>query len=475
MTRNLTTGPPARLILLFAVPLLIGNLFQQMYQFADAVVVGRILGVDALGAVGSTGGLAFLLLGFSWGLTNGFAIPTARAFGAGDLAGVRRSVAAGAVLSTGFALLITVTAVPASRALLVAMQTPPELLSDATTFIAVTFMGTGATVAFNFLAASIRALGDSRTPLLFLALACTLNVALSVTFVGGLGLGVAGAALATITAQLASVLACLALVRRRMPLLRLSRDDWRVRRADLREPLRIGFPMGFQMSIIAIGTLVLQYAVNGLGAASVAAFAAAARVDGLAVAPLSSFGIALATFVAQNRGARAWTRIRQGVLRTCAVSSGFAVVIGVVNVVWGPSIVRLFLASDDRDAPEVVALAHTFLSVNGRLYVALALLFALRNALQGMGRSAVPTLAGVMELVLRVAAAVLLVDRLGFLGACLAAPLAWFGALVPLTVAWGRERRRLAARPDGPLPLPDGPVALPDDVRVHVGEEVLVT
>lgn len=440
MTTNLTTGKPAKVILLFTLPLLVGNVFQQMYGLADAFVVGRILGIDALAAVGSTGGITFLLLGFAWGLTTGFAIPTAQAFGAGDPTSLRRSVASGTLLTGGFAVLLTAVAVPVARPLLELLRTPPQIVDDAYVFVVVAFWGIGAIMFFNFLSSTVRALGDSRTPLVVLALSCVLNVVLVVTFVAGMGMGVEGAALATITSQLASVLFCLRFVQRTMPMLHLSRDDWRVGRADLATQLRIGLPMAFQTSIIAIGTIVLQYALNGLGTEAVGAYTAAQKVDGLAMAPLASFGLAMATFTAQNYGARAYGRIRTGVVQTCLVSVGFALVIGLVNVLLGGHLVRLFVGPDQEHVAE---LAQTFLVVNGSLYVALGLLFVLRNTLQGMGRSLVPTIAGVMELVTRVVAALVLAAHVGFVGVCLAAPLAWVAALVPVWISYRRQRRRL--------------------------------
>ncbi|WP_448062583.1 MATE family efflux transporter [Cellulomonas hominis] len=440
MTKNLTSGSPARLILLFTLPLLVGNVFQQLYGFADAFVVGRTIGLDALAAVGSTGGLSFLLLGFAWGLTAGLAIPTAHAFGAGDEAGVRRSVAAGALLTGAFAVLLTAIAVPVSRPLLELMRTPAEIIDDATLFIVVSFWGIAATMFFNFLSSTIRALGDSTTPLVFLVVASALNVALVVAFIRWFGMGVEGAALATITAQLVSVLACLWLIRARMPILHLTRQDWRVTGAEVREQLRLGLPMGFQASIIAIGTLVVQYALNGLGAEAVAAFTAAQRVDALAIAPLSSFGLALAMFVAQNYGARTYARIRLGVQRTCLMSVGFAMGIALVNIVFGPALVRMFVGQGEE---HVVDLAHTYLVVNGMLYVALGLLFALRNSLQGLGQTVVPTVAGVMELVTRVAVALVLAPPLGFVGIALAAPFAWVAALTPVWISYARRRRWL--------------------------------
>lgn len=439
-TKNLTVGNPAKVVLLFTLPLLIGNVFQQMYGFVDAFVVGQTLGLQSLAAVGSTGGLSFLLLGFAWGATAGFAIPTAQAFGAGDDRGVRRSVAAGAILTGALAVALTAIAVPIARPMLELMRTPPDIIDDATIFITVTFWGIGATLFFNFLSSSIRALGDSRTPLFFLAIASVLNIVLVYALIVGLGFGVEGAALATVLSQLVSVVLCMWLIQRKMPSLHLRREDWRLTRAELITPLRIGLPMGFQSSIIAIGTIVLQFALNGLGSDAVGAYTAAQKVEGLAMAPLASFGLAMATFTAQNYGARAHKRIRQGVLQTSIMSVSFSFAIAAVNIVFGPAIVRMFIGSGQED---VVSKAQTFLVLGGVCYFSLGLLFVFRNALQGMGRTLVPTLAGVMELVTRIVAALVLATHFGFVGVCLAGPLAWISALIPVWISYARQRRRL--------------------------------
>lgn len=441
--QNLTVGPPTRLILAFTLPLLVGNVFQQIYVFTDAAVVGRLLGLDALAAVGASGSLMFLLIGFSWGASAGLAIPVARAFGAGDMAGVRRYVAAGTYISAGIAATITALGVVFARDLLSLLNTPPEIIDQSAVFLTVTFAGSGITVAFNFLSATIRALGDSKTPLYFLMASSVLNAIFVTMLVGVFHWGVAGAAAATILAQGSAVAACVVLVVRRMPALHLAREDWVAGRSALRDPLRTGLPMGFQMSVIAVGALVLQVSVNGLGATAVGAFTAASRVDQLAVAPLNSFGIAMVTFAAQNRGARQWARIRVGAFRTCLVAAGVALVLGVTLVAFSQPIIGLFVGPDQ---PEVMAMGRTYFLVSGGLYPALALLFVLRNVVQGMGLSTVPTIAGALELVMRAAAALFLVRHFGFLGVAWAAPLAWFGALAPVVPAWLRERRRLLER-----------------------------
>ena len=476
MTTDLTSGRPLRLIVTFALPLLAGMVFQQLYHFADAIVVGRTLGMDALAAIGSTGGIMFLLLGFTVGMTNGFSIPVARTFGAGDFAGLRRAVAVGAVLSAIVSIALTIVGIPLSRQLLVWMATPDALLADASAFLAVTFAGCSAGVAFNFLSGIIRALGDSRTPLYFLAASSVLNIGLVLGLVLGTDLGVAGAALATVLAQLATVAACLALVIKRMPLLRPRREDWRLRREDVREQLSLGLPMGFQMSIIAIGTIVLQYAINGLGSEAVASFTAGSRVEGLAMTPLQAFGMAIATYVAQNRGAGQWARIRKGVGQTAWLTIAISVTVGFVCIVWGEHMVRAF-AGGDEHADSIIAQAHVLLVVSGLCFTSLGLLFVFRSALQGLGHSGIPTLSGVVELVLRSAVALTLVGPLGFLGACIAAPAAWVGALIPLWISWEKRRRELLgwereAAEMAALREAEDNTTLPDGDR---GREVAVT
>ncbi|MDF2579456.1 MATE family efflux transporter [Microbacterium arborescens] len=444
MSRTLTTGSPWRVILAFSVPLLIGNVVQQMYHIVDAVVVGRWLGVDALAAVGATGSMLFLLIGFAWGLTSGFAIPTAQAFGAGDHAAVRRSVAAGATLTAITSVVLTVVAPFLSRPLLQLLQTPPELLDDATAFAVVSFLGAGATMFFNYLAAIIRAIGDSRTPLIFLTVACVFNVVLVVVMVGPLGWGVGGAALATVVSQALSVGLCLDYIRRRIPVLRMRRADWRITRTDLALHLRLGLPMGFQASIIAIGTLAVQVRLNELGADAVAAYTTASRVDGLAVALLQSLGLAVSMFVAQNYGGGRPDRIRQGVAQATWMAVIGAVGLGVVLITFGAPLVRLFVG-DGSDG--VVSLAALMLIINGATYTALGVLFVLRGALQGLGHTLVPTVTGIVELVMRAGAAVVLGAFLGFAGVAWSNPLAWLGATVILVPAYLRARRELADMP----------------------------
>ncbi|MDQ0643352.1 MATE family efflux transporter [Microbacterium murale] len=468
MATSLTTGRPWRVILSFSVPLLIGNVVQQLYQVVDTIVVGRELGVNSLAAVGATGSLLFLLLGFAWGMTSGFAIPTAQAFGARDHGAVRRSVATGTVLAAIASVIITIAGPLLAEPVLLLMQTPPELLTEAVLFTQISFLGGGATMFFNYFSAIIRAIGDSKTPLVFLTIACALNVVLVIVLVGPVGWGVAGAALATVVAQAISVLLCLAFVRRRMPALHVHRADWRITRGDLAEHLRLGLPMGFQASIIAIGTLVVQVALNMLGADAVAAYTTASRVDSLATALLASLGLAVSMYVAQNFGGRRPDRIRAGVKQATWMALIASLVLGAVLIAFGTHLVRLFVG-DGSD--EVVELAHLMLVINGATYTLLGVLFVLRGALQGLGQALIPTVTGIVELVMRVGAAVALGAVFGFGGVAASNPLAWIGAVVILIPAYMRAHRALARMPIDPDELTlTTPIAIvgPDNSSLNV-------
>ena len=447
MSATLTTGRPWRVILAFSVPLLLGNVVQQLYQFVDSIVVGRQLGVDSLAAVGATGSLLFLLIGFAWGLTSGFAIPTARAFGARDYDAVGRSVAAGTILTGITSAIVTVGGALLAGPLLQLLATPPELLPEATIFTQVSFLGGTATMFFNQLSAIIRAIGDSRTPLVFLAIACGLNVGLVILMVGPLQLGVAGAALATVVSQGVSVLLCLVYVWRKVPVLHVQRAQWRVRREDLAEHLRLGLPMGFQASIIAIGTITVQVALNHLGSEAVASYTTAARVDSLALTFLNSLGLAASVYAAQNLGARRPDRIRRGVIEALWMAVIAAVILGALLVAFGAQMVRIFVGEG---SDHMVEQAHQMLVINGLTYWVLGILFVLRGALQGLGHALIPTVTGAIELVARVAAAIVLGAVLGFIGVAAGNPLAWIGAVLVLVPAYLREHRRLAAQPIAP-------------------------
>ncbi len=312
------------------------------------------------------------------------------------------------------------------------MRTPAEIIDHAHAYIIVIFAGTIANMMFNLFSNVIRALGDSKTPLIFLIVACLLNIGLDFAFILFFKMGVAGAGWATIISQGLSAFLCYMYIRKKLPILKLSREDFRITGWDIKQHSRVAFPMGFQMSIIAIGAVTLQFVLNGLGATAVAAFTAAQKVDQVATLPMNSFGSTMSTYSAQNYGAGKIDRIKKGVFQCTLISVVFSIVMGAVNFFLGYNLTGLFVS---QDAGEVLAYAQTYLRINGAMYWVLALLFIYRFTLQGLGQSMIPTLAGVMELVMRAGAAIFLVAPLGFAGVSMASPLAWIGATIPL--AWG--------------------------------------
>ena len=433
MTRDLTKGNPVKLILLFSIPLIIGNVFQQMYALADAIIVGNIIGVHALAAVGSTGSIIFLILGFTIGASNGLGIIAAQKFGAGDERGLRRSLATSYVVATVIALVLTALSAPFARIILAMLRTPTEIMDDATIYLFILLIGNLIFMIFNLQASVIRAVGDSKTPLYFLIIAVMFNIALVFLFILVFKWGVAGAAIATLIGQFASVMMCFVYIRKKFPILRLSKEDWQITSQDLRDHFRMAIPMGFSLSIIAVGAIVVQYVLNDMGPMAVAGVTAAIRIEQMAVMPLVSFGVAIGTFVAQNYGAGRIDRVKEGVNRSIAVTIIFSIMMGAIVFFGGYAMSGFFTGGD---SPEVQRYAQIFLRINGTMYISLALLFVYRFTLQGLGKPIGPTIGSVAELVMRIFAALVLARMMGFIGICLAGPLAWIGAAIPMVILY---------------------------------------
>ncbi|MFW2490499.1 MATE family efflux transporter [Clostridium chromiireducens] len=432
-TKNLTQGNPAKLILLFTVPLLIGNIFQQFYNIADTFIVGRTIGINALAAVGCTGGIMFLILGFAQGLTGGLSIITAQKFGAGDKKAIKESYFTGIIISMIVTIVLTIISTIFAMDILKALNTPAEIIEDAYNFMFIIFLGIIASMFFNFFSNVIRALGDSRTPLIYLVVACILNIILEFGFILIFNMGVRGAALATVLAQGVSALLCIWYIKRYLPILKLTKSDLKISKDVFIEHLKISLPMAFQLSIIAIGTLVVQFALNSLGAVSVAAYTAAQKIDTIAVQPMISIGITMATYTAQNYGAKKYDRIKEGVRKCVLISVVFSVIVAIINIFAGQYLTAIFVGFDQK---EVISLSQIYLTSNGIFYFVLSMLFIYRNTLQGLGQSFIPTVAGIMELLMRTLAAIMLSRPFGFLGVSLSNPLAWFGACIPLACAY---------------------------------------
>ena len=425
-TRDLTVGSPGKLILSFMLPLLFGLLFQQFYSMVDTVVVGKFLGVDALAGVGSTGSINFMVLGLCNGICAGFAIPVAQKFGQKDFEGLRRFVGNMIWLGTAVALIVTLFTTTLCASILRWMDTPEETFAYAYNYIWVIFLGIPATMLYNLLSGIIRSLGDSRTPLVFLILSSILNVALDVLFIVSFRMGVAGAGGATLLRQLISGLLCLGLIIKRFPLLHLNREDLRFRGVYARHLLNMGLPMGLQYSITAIGSILLQTAVNGLGASAMAAVTAGSKVNMLCACPYDAIGTTAATYAGQNLGAGKPERIHEGVKACTVLGVAYAAVIFLAMYFWGSQLCLMFLDTKYAAmAMTIGTLSRQFLLTQLAFFVPLLFVNLLRFTIQGLGFSEFAVLAGVFEMIARGVFGLCLVPWMGFGAVCFASPAAW--------------------------------------------------
>lgn len=432
MTKDLTRGAPLPLMLRFLVPMLLGNLFQQLYSITDMVIVGQFLGVDALAGIGATGSLAFLIMGFVFGIAGGFSIPVARAYGAKDLPLVRHTIVNALYLSIALMLVITPTVLLSLEGMLRFMQTPDNIFEDAYRYIFILFAGMSISMFYNILANIARALGDSKTPLYFLIVASFLNVGLDLLFLLSFDMGLAGAAYATILAQGVAAILCLIYMLRKFSLLSFSRADLPFNLPLCRNLAYIGLPMGLQMSITAIGSIILQSSINALGTNIVSAVTVGSRVHMLFFQPVDMLGLTIATFCSQNLGARKLSRISYGVKVGIRFGLLLSLTLSSTMFFFGPSIARLFL---DEAGTVILPEVTTFLRITASLHWVLAILLIMRNAVQGLGFSLFAMGAGVLELFGRAVMAIFFVEQFGFVAVCLAGPIAWILAaafLVPL-------------------------------------------
>lgn len=441
MTKDMTAGNPVKLILYFSIPLLIGNIFQQFYSMVDTIIVGRFLGVKALAAVGSTGSMNFLIIGFVLGLTSGFSVLVSQKFGANDIDGVKKAVGSAIVLSIIMSILITVISVLTSKSILHLINTPIDIIEDAQSYIVVIYGGVFATFFYNMISSILRALGDSKTPLYFLIVASILNIILDLFFIINLSMGVAGAAYATVIAQGVSGILCLFYMAKKFPILKLEKKHFKFDSFYLKKHLSIGIPMAMQFSITAIGAIVLQGAVNAFGSTVVAAHTAASKVEQLVMQPSITFGVTMATYCAQNLGAGNIERIKEGVKKCTIINIAIGLVGGLILFLFGDQFVKLFVSGSD---PDVVTYSMKYLTTVAFFFIPLSLIFIYRNALQGIGYTFVPMLAGVCELLARTIVAFTLPLFLGYFGVCLAGPMAWIAACIPLILDYIKKINTLS-------------------------------
>lgn len=433
MEKNMTAGGALKLLLGFMVPLLIGNVFQQLYSIADIIIVGRTLGVNALAAVGAAAPVFMLLVVVTLGLSNGFTVLTGQYYGAGDIPKMRRSVAMATMLSLLAVAVLDAVGLFILDDALKLMNIPDVLLKDARTYVAIVAYGLAAMMGYNLLAGVLRSLGDSRTPLYFLIIATVANVLLALLFILYFGWGVPGSAIALVIAQGLSVVLCLLYIHRRLPILHLTRADWHWDKHFAWEHLCMGLPMAGQFSVMGLGMLLIQSVCNSFGPTTIAGFTAAMRVEQLALQPMISFGLAMAVFAAQNFGAHKFSRIRDGVQKCSYLSMAFGLSAAVAIYFFSPQIIGIFIESTNT---EVIQDAESYLKLSVPFYFFLSQLFVYRGAVQGMGVAIVPLISAFIELSMRTGAAMYLAKLWGFRGICYASPIAWVAASIFLFSAY---------------------------------------
>ncbi len=426
-TMDMTSGDSGKLITRFAIPIMLGNVCQQLYTLVDTAVVGKVVGVEALAALGTTDWLNWMVIGILFGFTQGFSIVISQRFGAKDYENMRRIIGLSILLTAAIAVLLTTASVSSSALVLRLLQAPEEVYPLAFTYVRILYFGITTVAAYNLAGGILRALGDSQTPLVAMLIASGLNVALDLLFVAVFHWGVEGAASATILSQAVSFLYCFTVLRR-MPLLQLNRGDFRWDRGTAVKLLRIGAPISLQNIIIGIGGVIVQRIVNGFGVVFVAAIAGANKLFGILELASGAFGAAVATYSGQNLGAGQYTRIRTGVRMSFKIFTLTALLVCAIMLFFGRFILSLFIASGSPQAGEVLDTAYTCLAIYCVFLPVLYWLWLYRSALQGIGDTVIPMVSGIVELFMRILAASLFPMFFGQIGICGAEVLAWIGA-----------------------------------------------
>ena len=441
MTKDMTSGNPLKLIIGFAIPMFLGMLFQQFYSMVDTVIVGKFLGVGPLAGVGSTSSLNFLVIGFCTGVCNGFAIPVSQMFGAKRESELRRFVANSAWLCVIFSVVLTAAVVVFCRPLLTLMDTPEDIFEYAYVYIVIIFIGIPTTFLYNATAAIIRSLGDSRSPVVFLAIASGINIVLDIVFILVFHMGVEGPALATVIAQGISGLLSLYYMKKKFEILRISKEEWRMRSSYMKTLCYMGIPMGLQYSVTAIGTLVIQAAINGFGSLTVAGVTAAQRINSFISCPIEAIGATMAPYSGQNMGAGKLERVGKGLRDASLLGFVISAVLFVFVFLTGKQLSLLFL--DTADA-QVIEYSYRFLVITSAGYCLLVLVNTVRFTIQGMGFSVFAITSGVLEMIARSLAGIVVVPLIGYTGICLAHPMAWIFADAFLIPACFYCRKKIA-------------------------------
>lgn len=442
LTKDMTRGPSARLLLVFALPLMLGNLFQQLYTMVDTIIVGQGVGINALASLGASDWLNWMFIGFVTGITQGFSIIFAQFYGAGDDKSLRSSIGNALVLTALAAIFFTIVGQLAIVPVLKLLETPADIFAGSESYLRIMLGGVAVSLMYNFEAALLRALGDSRTPLMAMITAALTNVALDLLFVLVFKWGIAGAASATIIAQGVSVVYCFSAIRR-IEMIRINRQDIGIYAAMSKRLLIVGLPIVFQNTMISIGGMILQSVVNSYGFLFVAGYTAANKLYGLLETAAISFGFAITTYTAQNLGAGNFKRIRKGMRNAVIMALITSVAVSVCMLIFGRPILRLFISDETGQVEEVLGIAYLYLSIMSWFLAVLYALHTYRSALQGLGNTVVPMLSGIMEFIMRTTAVMLLPRFVGEKGVFYAEVFAWTGATVILVTSYYAVRRKI--------------------------------
>lgn len=439
--KDLTVGSPMKLILGFAFPMFLGLLFQQFYSLVDTMIVGKYLGVDPFAGVGSTGSLNFIVIGFCMGLCSGFSVPISQSFGAKDFPLLRKMVTNSVWLCTFFSVVITTLMLLFCRPVLTWMNTPENIFEYAYIYIFIIFAGIPCTILYNMTAAILRALGDSKSPIIFLAISSAINIGLDLLLIIVFRMGVDGAALATVVSQGVSGVISIIYIKKKFDILAMEKGDWKLERHLAGKLTGVGIPMGLQYSITGIGSVILQTAVNGLGSIYVASMTAGSKINIFLACPFDALGQTMAPYAGQNIGARKLDRVGKGLRAACIIGFIVSGLMVIVVKLFGDQLTMLFL--DEKD-PVIMQNSTQFLIIVSAFYCLLTLVNTVRFTIQGMGFSSLAIIAGVMEMIARGIAGMLLVPAFGYLGACYSSPLAWLLADAFLIPAFFLCKRKVA-------------------------------
>lgn len=426
-TMDMTAGRPAALLLRFSMPLIFGNLFQQLYTFVDTVIVGQKLGVPALAALGATEWLSFMMFGFIQGLTQGFSIGISQSFGEGKKHLIQQGIFQAFCASAGAAVIVTVIGQGILVPVLKLLRTPEEIFGMAHLYLEILYFGIPISFAYNMLAAILRALGNSRAPLIAVLTASFVNIFLDIVFVMGLGMGIQGAAYGTLLSQICAVLCCIAALGR-IEQAKVEPGNRKINGRMLAEQVRLGVPMGLQNIITAVGGLAVQTVVNGFGMLFLAGYTAANRLYGLLETAASSYGYAISTYTAQNIGAGKKERVRSGILVSLLIGAVTAYLMSFIMVVWGRPILGLFIADSQTETEAALRIGYRFLCVLAGFFPLLYALYILRSCIQGMGNSTMPMLSSLIQVAMRIFCAAVLTRYIGNAGVFWGEIMAWLGA-----------------------------------------------